>query len=180
MCIRDRWERNPAEGRKRLEEIRQLTRGALAEMRTLLFELRPAALEDVPIRDLLKQLADAVTGRARIPVELQINGDCEMSAEVKISLYRICQEALNNITKHAHAASAKIILTCNDVEETVELTITDDGQGFDMNSAHPGHLGLNIMKERAAAIKAEMDITSALGKGTQVTVRWRYPEDILN
>jgi signal transduction histidine kinase len=98
------WERNPEEGRKRLEEVRQLTRGALAEMRTLLFELRPAALQDVDIRDLLKQLGESVTGRSRIPVTLEINGECELPLDVKIALYRLCQEALNNIVKHAQAS----------------------------------------------------------------------------
>src|SRR5512138_3291935 len=62
------WERNPEEGRRRLEELRQLTRGALAEMRTLLLELRPTALTEAALADLLKQLAEAINGRARLPV----------------------------------------------------------------------------------------------------------------
>ncbi|MDD5701711.1 MAG: histidine kinase, partial [Dehalococcoidales bacterium] len=70
------WERNPDEGKRRLEEIRMLTRGALAEMRTLLLELRPAALADANLGDLLRLLGDSVTGRARIPVTVSIDGDC--------------------------------------------------------------------------------------------------------
>ena len=95
------WERNKEEGLKKLEEVRQLTRGALAEMRTLLFELRPAALADAELSDLLRQLAESVIGRARVPVTLEVEGTCAIPPDVKIAFYRIAQEALNNIAKHS-------------------------------------------------------------------------------
>ena len=77
------WERNKDEGLKKLEEVRQLTRGALAEMRTLLFELRPAALADAELSDLLRQLAESVIGRARVPVTLEVEGTCVNSYRCK-------------------------------------------------------------------------------------------------
>ena len=168
------WEKNQEEGRRRLEEIRQLTRGALAEMRTLLFELRPAALADVSIQDLLKQLAQAVIGRARIPVSLEVRGECELTPEVKISLYRICQEALNNVAKHSGASQASILMNC--VGGKIELRIADDGQGFELSSSRPGSLGLGIMKERANSISAIVTINSEKGKGTEVVVLWENPQ----
>ena len=168
------WERNQDEGRRRLEEIRQLTRGALAEMRTLLFELRPAALADVSFQDLLKQLAQAVIGRARIPVSLEVHGECELTPEVKLSLYRICQEALNNIAKHSGATQASILMHCRDGK--IELRIDDDGQGFELDSTRPGSLGLGIMKERANSISALLTINSQKGKGTVVLVLWENPQ----
>ena len=106
------WERNKDEGLKKLEEVRQLTRGALAEMRTLLFELRPAALADAELSDLLRQLSESVIGRARVPVTLEVEGTCEIPPDVKIAFYRIAQEALNNIAKHSGASHAQITLHC--------------------------------------------------------------------
>jgi signal transduction histidine kinase len=165
------WERNPEEGRKRLEEIRQLTRGALAEMRTLLLELRPAALTDAELGDLLKQLAASITGRARIPVNVEIEGHCETSPEVKVALYRIAQEALNNVAKHSGATSARVNLICQ--PDSIELIIGDNGRGFNENHTSASSLGLGIMQERARGIGAELKIESAEGQGAIISVNWR-------
>ena len=91
------WERDQDEGRRRLEEVRQLSRSALAEMRTLLFELRPAALAEAELGDLLRQLADTITGRGRLPVTVEISSRTTLPSEVKVAFYRIAQEALNNV-----------------------------------------------------------------------------------
>jgi len=104
------WERHPDEGRRRLEELRELTRGALAEMRTLLLELRPSALIEAELGDLLRQLAESITGRARVPVSVEVEGECALPPEVKVALYRIAQEALNNVAKHAAASQAAVSL----------------------------------------------------------------------
>lgn len=106
------WEKDSDAGRKRLEEVRQLTRGALAEMRTLLFELRPSTLADAELGDLLRQLAESITGRTRLTVSAQIEGQCPLPTEAKIAFYRIAQEALNNVAKHSEADNAMIILRC--------------------------------------------------------------------
>ena len=150
------WERNPEEGVRRLDELRQLTRGALAEMRTLLLELRPAALVDTDMADLLHQLAESITGRARVPVSVEGAHACDLPPAVKVALYRIAQEALNNIAKHAVAGQATIRLDCTD--EEVILRIRDDGRGFDPREISPESLGLGIMRERAAAIGATLKI----------------------
>lgn len=165
------WERDSAEGKKRLEEIRQLTRGALAEMRMLLLELRPAALIDAELADLLRQLAESITGRARIPIVLEVTGQGKQSPEVKVALYRIAQEALNNVAKHSGATQAKVSL--NYEKDGVELTISDDGKGFDKNSISPNSLGQGIMRERAKGIGAQVTIDSRIGQGTVVTVKWQ-------
>ncbi len=164
------WGRDPDAGRQRLDEVRQLTRGALAEMRTLLLELRPAALLAADLGELLRQLAEAVTGRARVPVELKIEGNGELPPEVKIALYRIVQEALNNMAKHAGASRATIGL--QHAPDRVELWVEDDGRGFDVAGVPAGHLGLGIMRERAAAIDASLDISSQAGGGTRIIVIW--------
>jgi signal transduction histidine kinase/PAS domain-containing protein len=174
------WERDRVEGQKALEELRELTRGALAEMRTLLLELRPAALVKASLDDLLRQLAEAVIGRARIPVALEIQGHCSPPHDVKVAIYRIAQEALNNVAKHAEASQATVSLHCSppgpDEELQVEwarLRVSDDGRGFELNRVSPDHLGIGIMRERAEAIGATLTIESRPGHGTQVVVTWQ-------
>jgi signal transduction histidine kinase len=164
------FERDPEQGRARLEELRQLTRGALAEMRTLLLELRPAALAEANLPDLLKQLAEAVVGRARIPVDVEAAEAClDIPTDVRIALYRIAQEALNNVVKHAGATKASVRLDCTD--QGLELTVEDDGSGFS-ETAGVGKLGLSIMRERAEAVGARIEVTSQPGRGTSVRVAW--------
>jgi PAS domain S-box-containing protein len=165
------WEANPHEGRRRLDELRELTRGALAEMRTLLLELRPAALVDAELSELLRQLAESITGRARVPVSLEVEGSCRLPNEVKVALYRIAQESLNNVAKHAGATQAAVRLECQ--PGYVDLCIRDDGSGFDLESLPPESLGLGIMRERAEAIGAALTIDSAVGRGTEIEVAWQ-------
>jgi PAS domain S-box-containing protein len=165
------WDRNQAEGRKRLEEVRQLSRSALAEMRTLLFELRPAALAEAELSDLLRQLGDTITGRARLPVTLEISGKMLLPADVKIALYRIAQEALNNVAKHSGANKAKVELEY--MQDRVFLRVSDNGAGFDKNNLRPNCFGVSIMRERASAAGADLQIDSKLGLGTTITVEWQ-------
>lgn len=164
------WDRDPEQGRSRLEELRQLTRGALAEMRTLLLELRPAALTEAPLGDLVRQLTEAMTGRARIPVNYSRNGECAPPPAVQIAFYRITQEALNNIVRHAGAETVDVELHCD--ANRVALHVTDDGRGFEPESVSSQHLGVSIMRERASAIGADLTIESELGQGTCITVEW--------
>lgn len=171
------WITRPDEAQRRLEELRQLTRGALAEMRTLLLELRPTALTEAGLDELLRQLAEAIIGRARIPVSLHIIGQPELPSDVQVALYRIAQEALNNVAKHATATQATVHLRC--LPRAVELRIRDDGCGFRRETISPEHLGINIMHERAEDIGAELTIESQPGYGTQVAVFWSRPEGAL-
>jgi len=165
------WERNPDEGQRRLEELRELTRGALAEMRTLLLELRPTALEEANLADLLRQLAESITGRARVPVAIEVEGEYDLPVEVIVALYRIAHEALNNVAKHAGASRATVSLCCH--PGRADLHVLDDGSGFDPESIPPESLGLGIMRERAEAIGATLTMESEIGRGTELTVAWR-------
>ncbi|MBN1221497.1 MAG: HAMP domain-containing protein [Anaerolineae bacterium] len=164
------WEQNPAEGQRRLQELRELTRGALAEMRTLLLELRPTALADTPLADLLRQLAESVTGWARVRVNVAVEDECNPLSEVKTALYRIAQEALNNAARHARANQVQVNLSGQPDE--IVLQICDNGCGFDPAAIPPDHLGLGIMHERAESIGAILKIESQAGEGTQVIVTW--------
>jgi GAF domain-containing protein len=180
------WEKNPQEGRRLLQELRSLSRGALAEMRTLLLELRPSALQETSLEDLLRQIAEAAGSREGIPIHVLVEGEGTLPADVHIALYRITQEALNNIVKHARASHATVRLcyTCTEPDETgmlaapgVLLTISDDGRGFDPTQAPSDRFGLGIMHERAWSIGASLTIDSHPGEGTQVSVLWEPGED---
>lgn len=173
------WESSPSEGQKLLGELRQLSRGALAEMRTLLMELRPSALAEADLGDLLRQLGEAAAGREGIPVMVTLDGRCELPTDVHIALYRIAQEALNNALKHARASQISLHLRRQPPDESnsdacpeVMLTIRDDGRGFDPERIAPNHFGLGIMRERAEAINATLTVESQPGCGAQITVLW--------
>jgi signal transduction histidine kinase len=175
----DIWQRDPPEGRRLLDELRTLTRGALAELRALLFELRPRGLIEVGLPILLEQLAQAMSHRGRVPIRVVVEGVCALPDDVQIGLYRIAQEALNNIVKHAGATQATVTLRCwqPEDERRVELTIEDDGCGFDTTTISPHHLGLTIMHERAEAIRAVLNIhsqprTTANSGGTRIHITW--------
>ncbi len=164
------WERDADVGREKVEELRQLTRGALAEMRTLLLELRPAALADADLGDLLRQLAESTAGRARVPVALDIQPHRPLPPDIKIVMYRIAQEALNNVVKHANAS--RVTVRLKDGTGGLSLEVIDDGGGFDLAQVPPEHLGLGIMQERATGADAVLRIESQVGHGTRVMVMW--------
>jgi PAS domain S-box-containing protein len=164
------WEINMVEGKRRLAELHQLTRGALAEMRALLVELRPNALIEIPLPTLLRQLTEAVIGRARIQIQLSVEGQRKLPGEVQVGLYRITQEALNNVVKHSQATQAMVTLRLGD---SVRLTVADNGAGFDPSTITADHLGLKIMRERADAIGAHISIYSEPGEGAQISVTWQ-------
>jgi GAF domain-containing protein/HAMP domain-containing protein/anti-sigma regulatory factor (Ser/Thr protein kinase) len=185
-ALPDLWEGDQEEGRQLLGELRQLSRGALAEMRTLLMELRPAALVEANLSDLLRQLGEAVTGRTGVPVIVSVEDVCALPTDVHVAFYRIVQETLNNAVKHANASQVTVSLRCLSLPprpfqvespgEGVELSICDDGRGFDPRNILPDRLGLGIIRERAQAIGATLQIESQPGRGTQVTVVWKEEE----
>jgi PAS domain S-box-containing protein len=171
------WERDQAEARRSLEDLRRLTRGAQAEMRALLAELRPSTLTDAELGDLLRLLGSAFTGRTNIPVAVTVSGAGSLPAETQVALYRICQEALNNIAKHAKASQVEIDLRHAPTE--LEMYIRDNGRGFVTSELAPsGHYGLGMMRERAEAAGAVLTITSQRGQGTEVAIHWGKQEGL--
>ncbi|MEJ2710968.1 MAG: cache domain-containing protein [Anaerolineales bacterium] len=164
------WARDPELGREKLEELRMLTRGALSEMRTLLLELRPASLVEMDLEDLMKHLSSAFTGRTHVPAELNVEGQQDPAPEVKEVFYRVAQEALNNVVKHADASQVFIYL--QRAKEQAHLEIRDDGCGFDPHNVSPESLGLGFMQERAEMIGAQLSVESEIDVGTRVELFW--------
>ena len=174
------FRRDPEQGFQRLEKLRRLTRGALAEMRTLLLELRPSAVINTPLGDLLAQLTEAVASRSGLPFELFIEQTPSLPENVQTTFYRIAQEALNNVVKHAQARKVTVSLSGTPLPHNLEgvpgyevrLVIQDDGVGYSTGVLRSDHMGISIMRERAAAIQASLSLESQPGHGTQVTLIW--------
>ncbi len=165
-----------------LNNLQRLTRGALAEMRTLLLELRPGAIEQVSLNELLNQLASGLMGRTSLDIEIETEGIRILPVDVRLVLFRITQEALNNIVKHAHAKNVRLhrldlapasIIEGKPPVPGVSLTIRDNGRGFDPRITLPGHHGLAIMRERIESIGGSLEIKSKPGQGTEVILTWR-------
>lgn len=161
---------NPTVALERIRELRDLTSGALAEMRTLLLELRPKTLIESDLSELVRHLVEATIGKARIPVEYDTRGKGTLPPLVQIAIYRITQEALNNIVRHAKATQAAVTLHYQ--KNAVYLKIRDDGVGFNPDNIPPSHLGISFMQERAASIKAKWHLETAVGEGTEISVHW--------
>lgn len=165
------WDRDQDLARKSLIDLRRLTRAAQAEMRALLAELRPSAITDTDLGDLLHLLGNALSGRINIPVTVTVAKEIILPAEVQVAFYRVCQEALNNVAKHAEASQVDIDLKYEGT--TVELRIRDDGKGFDPERTLSGHYGLGMMRERAEAVGALLTVTSRPSHGAELVMRWR-------
>lgn len=151
--------------RRGLTEVRELTEGALAEMRALIFQLRPSALREEGLGTAVRKHAAAVA--AREGLDVAVRADCEellLDAAVEEQVFRIVQEALHNIVKHAYATAVRICL-CEDPDQSgvLAVVIEDDGKGFDVTADHPGHLGLESMAERVAQVNGSIEISSRSG-----------------
>jgi PAS domain S-box-containing protein len=165
------WEQHPGEARKALGNMHRLARGALGEMRTLLLELQPAILLEKDLGEVLCQLADATMGRTQTIVETKVRGEHPLPDKVRVAVYRIVQEALNNVVKHAAAGRAMVEL---DLEpERAVLCIHDDGCGFDPQGLPGRGSGVRNMADRAQAIGAEFRLESQPGQGTRIEFVWQ-------
>jgi signal transduction histidine kinase len=161
-------DRDPAVAKEKLGSLRDLQREALAEMRALIFELRPGNLEQDGLVRALKTHSAALQGRIGLPivVETDLQGRLPLAAEE--GLYRIAQEALHNIVKHA--AARQVWLELRGGESGVRLRVQDDGKGFDPSQVPEGHLGLTGMQARADRMGAVFTVTSRPGQGTTIEV----------
>jgi signal transduction histidine kinase len=141
-----------------------------------LLELRPATLTQTRLADLIKQLCEAFIGRSRLPIKLNIDGDCKLPPEVQVACYRIAQESLNNVFKYARATQVDVNLFLSPA--CVRFVVCDNGIGFDTATIKPTSLGMRIMRERAEAIGADLHVSSTPGKGTCVEVTWNENPDV--
>ncbi len=153
--------------RGQVQTLERLNRSALAEMRMMLFELRPDALEGVRLPELLQHAVDALAGRGGVEISTEYAADAGPPAAQRIELYRIAQEALSNISRHSGASHVHVGWTVSPAGHG-RLHIVDDGCGFDVALEKPGHFGLAHMKERAVSAGGTLSIKSAPGEGTEL------------
>ena len=177
-----RIRRDPESAVETAVELHQLTRGALAEMRTLLLELRPAGITRMPLSELLVQLAQATSGRSDFSLDVDVDDVPLLPEDIQVVFYRIAQESLNNILKHANAKRVEIRLHASPSFDSraledwcgqIQLMVKDDGIGFDPETIEYEHFGLRIMQERADTSQAQYHLESKPGQGTKVSLVWR-------
>jgi len=161
-------DRDPAKAAEPLDYVVSLAEAGLTEMRALIFELRPDALETEGLVGLLEHQAAALRTRHALRVETTFGPEPVVSLAVKEMLYRIAQEALHNTTKHAQASSVTVLM--REEPDGILLEVADDGVGFDPAGSFPGHLGLRSMRERASRLGASVEVESAPGRGTRTRV----------
>lgn len=160
---------DPDQSMASLDYVIRLAEAGLAEMRALIFELRPESLAtEGLVAALLKQVA-VLRARYKLTVEADLGEEGALSFEQKEGLYRITQEALHNIIKHAHASTVRLRLASQQRE--VILDIEDDGRGFEPTRTFPGHLGISSMRERTEKLGGTLALESHSGQGTCIRVR---------
>jgi signal transduction histidine kinase len=161
-------DRDPSKVADPLDYVVSLAEAALTEMRALIFELRPDALQQDGLVGILDKQAAALAARHKLDIKTDLGTEPEATFEVKEALYRIGQEALHNAVKHAHAST--IWVSLNQAGQSLTLEIVDNGVGFDPEGAFPGHHGLQSMRERAARMGAVIEVESAPGQGSRLSV----------
>jgi PAS domain S-box-containing protein len=155
--------------RRNLLQLSELSEGALAEMRALIFELRPGALQEEGLAAALRKHTAALSAREGIGIEVQAPDDrIPLDPDAEEHIYRGVQEALHNVVKHAGAGQVIVRLEADD--GILVLEIQDDGVGFDTATVPAGHLGLRTMADRMEQIGGALDIVSAPGAGTTVRI----------
>lgn len=160
--------------RQNLDELKELAIDAMAEMRLLIYELRPSVFAEDGLIAAIQARLDAVEGRVGLSTNFVVDGTINLDQKTEENLYRITQEALNNILKHARAKKTNVHLSQD--EKWITLEVVDDGIGFNPDqSTDTGGVGLSSMKERAQEIGAELEINSQQGFGTKVLVRRLIP-----
>jgi len=152
-----------------LDYIVDQSEAALVELRSLIFGLRPESVAEEGLVAGLRRLTAAVAARHRLQVEIAAEAEPDIDDSAKEALYRIAQESLQNVVKHASAHVVRVRLVTEG--DKVELVIDDDGIGFDSDADHPGHLGIRGMKQRATAQNLQLTVHSPTGGGVEVRVR---------
>ena len=164
----------PEQARSQLEKLKRLNQGALSDMRTLLMELRQTDITSIELPELIQQLCTAAMGNSKLEIESHMQGNAKLPPDVHTAFYKVTQEALNNIIKHARATQAEIHLVMEPEQAT--LTIKDNGEGFDPDQTRSTSMGLNIMQERADASGVNLKIESQTGEGTTVSLVWNQKQ----
>lgn len=159
-----------ARAKVELNDLRDQVRSVLKDTRKLIFGLRPMTLDDLGLSPTIRRLLDSMQERTGVFGEVRISGqERRLETHVEVGLFRVIQEALTNVEKHAQATTVRIRLDFR--HNTIAVLLEDDGKGFALSeSVGAEHFGLTGMKERISLIGGEIKISSHLGKGTKIYV----------
>jgi len=157
----------PCELQPQLEELRETARSGTEDVRRIARQLRPEALEDLGLQSALAALATAFSEQARVPVDRRLEPALSLSQEQELVVYRVAQEALTNVARHAHATRVELELETNGTQTT--LTVRDDGIGLSPGALPSSH-GIRGMRERAMLLGAQLSINSQRGRGTEISL----------
>lgn len=172
------WDKDPPKARERLERAHELASGALAEMRALIFQLRPMALQEEGLISALKKHAVALRSRHGLDVKVEVDGpEQRLAPAVEEAALRIVQESLNNVVKHARATGALVRLEFHD--KHLRICTEDNGVGFNPGATggrgRARTLGMSSMRERADEAGGSMRVESQPGRGTRVLIELPFP-----
>lgn len=159
----------PEKSKMLIDRSQEMAAEALAEMRSLIFELRPAALQEKGLAAALSNHINLFRRRHGLEVSLSLEGEGRLPPDLEFCLYRVAQESLTNIAKHARAKKVHVIYTVG--SEEASLLVTDDGVGFDGQTTGAESFGLLGMRERVTALRGRLTITSVAGSGTTIEAR---------
>jgi signal transduction histidine kinase len=159
-------DRDPPSAVEPVDYVLSLAEVGLAEMRALIFELRPESLENEGLNAAIRKHVEAVQARHGVHVDFLPCEEPDLPLAVKEAVYRIAQESLTNVVKHSQATQVRVRLASTGAG--LELEVADNGAGFDTAGDFPGHLGLRSMRERAEKSGGRLEISSQAGVGTRV------------
>ncbi len=165
------WHKDPELARRYLDELGALTQSALSEMRAVLSGLRPDLSASYDLPTLLARLVKRIEKRKHFTLSSAITAQPVLPDNVRLTFYRVAQEAFNNIVKHAGATEVNLTLSIKD--NLLSLTIKDNGIGFEPGQCHDSSLGLIMMKERASDINAGLSIVSVQNQGSEINLNWQ-------
>lgn len=173
----------PDEAKAGLQELRRQIRTCLADVRQIIFDMRPMSLDDLGLVPALRQLVSKLEERKILKTDFQVNGkERALEKHVEVTLFRIIQEGLNNIHRHAGVSQGRLRLLFS--QNDLSILISDEGRGFDMEEIEEmrrtgtgnGHFGILGMEERAKLIGAALNVISVQGEGTKIHVKLPYPK----
>ena len=173
----------PEEAKAGLQELRRQIRTCLADVRQIIFDMRPMSLDDLGLVPALRQLVSKLEERKVLKTDFQVNGkERALEKHVEVTLFRIIQEGLNNIHRHAGVSDGRLRLLFS--PNDLSILISDEGRGFDMEETEEmrksgtgnGHFGILGMEERAKLIGASLNVISNPGEGTKIHVKFSYPK----
>lgn len=168
--VRRLMERDPVLANEELDRLHQRVRGVVNDIRKLIYDLRPLAIDEVGLIQAARQLCERNQEDWGIPVQVTVSEalQLDMPPARQVAIYRLIQELLNNVRKHAEASHVGV--TFVQVENALVVEVVDDGKGFDVHHIPSGHFGIIGLKERVAYLSGKVDIESEIGRGSRFVI----------